>query len=291
MKNQYEARSPALHLLGAVVAAAWAATPRIDLAAQELDAATSAALDAAIAGEHRSEANRSRDRYRHPKETLAFFGLRTDMTVVEIWPASGWYTDIIAPVVRDEGRLYAAQYGEDPSFDYQRRELEAFRDKISNTDVYGDITITALAFPDDLEIAPPGSADLVVTFRNVHNWFDPGYGPPNAPELAFQAMYEALKPGGALGVVDHRWPDPATEHPQAANGYVSEERVIEYAEAAGFELAGRSDVNRNPRDTHDHPNGVWTLPPDLAVRDEADRAEYLEIGESDRLTLRFVKPE
>jgi predicted methyltransferase len=259
--------------------------------AQALDAATSATLDAALAGEHRSEANKARDRYRHPKETLEFFGLRSDMTVVEIWPASGWYTDVIAPVLRDGGKLYAAQYGENPPFDYQRHELEIFRDKIADTDVYGDVEITALAFPDELEIAPPGSADLVVTFRNAHNWFDPGYGPPNAPELAFAAMYEALKPGGVLGIVDHRWPDPATEDPQAANGYLSEQRVIEYAEAAGFELVASSDVNRNPRDTHDHPNGVWTLPPDLAVRDEADRARYLQIGESDRLTLKFVKPE
>ena len=129
-----------------------------------------------------------------------------------------------------------------------------------------------------------------MTFRNVHNWFDPNYGENTAP-LAFRAFFAALKPGGMLGVVDHRWPDPATESPQAASGYVSEERVIEYAEAAGFEFAGRSDVNRNPRDTHDHPNGVWTLPPDLAVPEGEDRQKYLDIGESDRLTLKFVKPD
>ena len=136
----------------------------------------------------------------------------------------------------------------------------------------------------------PSSADLVVTFRNVHNWFQEGYGPPNAAELAFKAIFTALKPGGVLGVVDHRWPNPETEDPRARNGYISERRVVEYAEAAGFELAGGSEVNNNPLDTHDHPEGVWTLPPDLALGDR-DRDKYLAIGESDRFTLKFVKPE
>ncbi len=265
------------------------------LAGAELGAhaqqAESAALDAAIAGAHRSAANKARDRYRHPKETLEFFGLRPEMTVVEIWPGGGWYTDILAPVLRDRGKLYAALYGESPPFPYQSREMESFRAKLASAPaVYGPVTITALGFPDELTIAPAGSADLVVTFRNVHNWVAPGYGPPNAAELAFQAFFVALKPGGVLGVVDHRWPDPATEDPQSRNGYVSEQRVIELAEAAGFELAGRSDINRNPLDTHDHPEGVWTLPPDLALGDR-DRDKYLAIGESDRLTLKFVKPD
>jgi predicted methyltransferase len=250
-----------------------------------------AALDAAIAGAHRSAANKARDRYRHPKETLEFFGLRPEMTVVEIWPGGGWYTDILAPVLRDRGKLYAALYGERPPFPYQSREMESFRAKLASAPtVYGPVTITALGFPDELAIAPAGSADLVVTFRNVHNWVAPGYGPPNAPELAFKAFFAALKSGGVLGVVDHRWPDRSTEDAQARNGYISEERVIELAEAAGFELAGRSDINRNPLDTHDHPEGVWTLPPDLALGDR-DRDKYLAIGESDRLTLKFVKPD
>jgi predicted methyltransferase len=250
-----------------------------------------AALDAAIAGANRSAANKARDRYRHPKETLEFFGLRPEMTVVEIWPGGGWYTDILAPVLRERGTLYAALYGESPPFPYQSREMESFRAKLAGAPaIYGNVTITALGFPNELTIAPAGSADLVVTFRNVHNWVAPGYGPPNAPELAFKAFFAALKPGGVLGVVDHRWPDPVTEDAQARNGYVSEQRVIALAEAAGFELAGRSDVNRNPLDTHDHPEGVWTLPPDLALG-ERDRDKYLAIGESDRLTLKFVKPD
>jgi predicted methyltransferase len=264
------------------------------------------ALDAALAGDHRNAANKARDRYRHPKETLEFFGLRPDMTVVEIWPGGGWYTEILAPVVRDRGKLYAALYGASPPFPYQTREMESFRAKLASAPaVYDRVTITALGFATamdggrpagsnlrqgELAIAPSGSADLVVTFRNIHNFVQEGYGPPNAPELAFKAFFDALKPGGVLGVVDHRWPDPATEDPRSRNGYISEQRVIAFAEAAGFELAGRSDVNRNPLDTHDYPEGVWALPPDLALG-ERDRAKYLAIGESDRLTLKFVKPD
>jgi predicted methyltransferase len=249
------------------------------------------ALDAALAGQHRSAANKARDRYRHPKETLEFFGLRPDMTVVEIWPGGGWYTEILAPVLRDRGKLYAALYGSAPPFPYQAREMESFSAKLlSAPAIYDRVTITALGFANELEIAPPSSADLVVTFRNVHNWFQEGYGPPNAAELALKAIFTALKPNGVLGVVDHRWPDPATEDPRSRNGYVSEQRIIALAEAAGFELAGRSDINRNPLDTHDHPEGVWTLPPDLALG-ERDRDKYLAIGESDRLTLKFVKPD
>ena len=258
----------------------------------EAQQGASAPLDAALAGAHRSAANKARDRYRHPKETLEFFGIRPEMTVVEIWPGPGWYSEILAPLLRDRGRFYAAHYGSKPSFPYQGRELEMILARSSRARrlIYDKVTVTRFGFPDELEIAPAGSADLVVTFRNVHNWFQEGYGPPNAAELAFKAIFTALKPGGVLGVVDHRWPNPETEDPRARNGYISERRVVEYAEAAGFELAGGSDVNNNPLDTHDHPEGVWTLPPDLALG-ERDRDKYLAIGESDRFTLKFVKPE
>jgi predicted methyltransferase len=257
----------------------------------EAQGESTASLDAALAGAHRSAANKARDRYRHPKETLEFFGLRPDMTVVEVWPGPGWYTEVLAPVVRDRGKLYVAQYGSAPPFPYQQREMDALAAKMrAAPDVYRSVTPTALnLFENELEIAPAGTADLVVTFRNVHNWFQEGYGPPNAAELAFKAMFDALKPGGVLGVVDHRWPDPATEDPRARNGYISERRVVEYAEKAGFELVGGSHVNDNPLDTHDHPEGVWTLPPDLALGDR-DREKYLSVGESDRFTLKFVKP-
>lgn len=256
----------------------------------ELDPVTSAALDAAIAGEHRSAENKARDQYRRPKETLAFFGFRSDMTVVEIWPGGGWYTEVLAPALKERGKLYAAQYSPNPPFSYQRRYFGSFLSKAgSHPDVYRDVVVTALDFPYHLDIAPPGSADLVVTFRNVHNWVGRGYD-REATRLGYRAMFDALKPGGTLGIVDHRWPDPKTEDPYSDNGYISEERIVADAEEAGFRLVARSDMNRNPKDTHDHPEGVWTLPPSFAL-DDKDRERYAAIGESDRLTLKFIKPE
>lgn len=253
------------------------------------DEATSAALDQAINGEHRSAANKARDKYRRPKETLAFFGFRSDMTVVEIWPGGGWYTEILAPALKDNGRLYAVQYSVNPPYSYQRRYFGAFLTKVGESpDVYRDVIITTLDFPYQLDIAPHGTADLVVTFRNAHNWVGRGY-PKSAAGLAFEAIFDALKPGGVLGIVDHRWPDAESEDPLSEDGYVSEDRLIALAEEAGFEFAGRSDLNRNPKDTHDHPRGVWTLPPTFALDDE-DRKKYAAIGESDRLTIKFVKP-
>ena len=252
-----------------------------------LDARTSAALDAAIGGSHRSETNRARDQYRRPRETLAFFGFRSDMTVVEFSPGGGWYTEILAPALRDNGKLYAAHYGMNDG-NYERRSLGGFLTKLGTApDVYGEVTVTTIPPAGGAPIAPPASADMVVTFRNVHNWLDSGA--EAGATATFAQMFEVLKPGGVLGVVEHRWPDPATEDPVAANGYVSEDRVIALASAAGFQFVARSDHNRNPRDTHDHPNGVWTLPPDLDA-DEADKDRYRQIGESDRMTLKFRKP-
>jgi predicted methyltransferase len=259
-----------------------------------LDAATDAALNKAILGKHRSEKNRARDVYRRPKETLAFFGFRSDMTVVEILPGGGWYTEILAPALRDHGKLYAAHYTANPSQGsggYQRRNLGRFLSKLGESaDTYGKVTVTTLSYPDHLRIAPPGSADLVVTFRNVHNWVAAEeHGGDKAANATFAAMFDALKPGGVLGIVAHRWPDPATEDPTAENGYMSEDRVKALATAAGFEFVDRSDHNRNPQDTHDHPYGVWTLPPSLDG-DETDKDHYRKIGESDRMTLKFRKP-
>ncbi len=274
--------------LAAALLAAWSVFFALQAQAQT-DAATSAALDAALAAPHRSDRNKARDRYRHPKETLTFFGLRQDMTVVEIWPGGGWYTEVLAPVLKGKGKLYLAQYGANAPFDYQRQEMSALQDKAKkNAAAFGELHYTALWAPNELTIAPAGTADLVVTFRNVHNWLAPNY--KQDPAQLFGAIYKALKPGGILGVTDHRWPDPKTEDATAANGYVSEERVIALAKAAGFELAGRSDINRNPKDTHNHQNGVWTLPPDLSVPPGEERQKYLDIGESDRMTLKFRKP-
>lgn len=272
----------AIALLAITTSLTWADEPG-------LDAATSAALDAAIAGDHRSAENKARDVYRHPKETLAFFGFRSDMTVVEIWPGAGWYTQILAPALRDRGKLYAAHYSLNPRHAYQRGYMGQFLSMLAaDPKVYGNVTVTSLSIPYELDIAPHGTADMVLTFRNAHNWVNPSYGRISGP-VTFQVMYDVLKPGGVLGVVDHRWPDPATEDPDAGNGYVSEQRIINMAEAAGFKFVARSDINRNDKDDHDHPQGVWTLPPTLALGDQ-DRDKYLAIGESDRMTLKFVKP-
>jgi predicted methyltransferase len=274
--------------LAAAMLAAVSVSSSLDAVAQT-DAATSAALDAALAGSHRSERNKARDRFRHPKETLTFFGLRNNMTVVEIWPGGGWYTEVLAPTLKGKGKLYVAEYGSNPAFDYQRKEMSALKEKAKkNPEVFGEVQFSALWAPNQLAIAPPGTADMVVTFRNVHNWLAPEY--KQDPAKLFGAFFTALKPGGILGVVDHRWPDPKTEDPKASNGYVSEERVISMAKAAGFELVGSSDVNRNPKDTHNYKNGVWTLLPDLAVPDGEDKQKYIDIGESDRMTLKFRKP-
>ncbi len=251
--------------------------------------ATATAIDAALAAPHRSDRNKARDPYRHPKQTLEFFGLRSNMTVVEIWPGGGWYTEILAPVLKGTGKLYAAQYGAHAIFNYQRQEDAALVEKKKlHPDAFGDVQFTSLWSPNLLVIAPPGTADMVVTFRNVHNWVSPDYKQDS--EKIFDAFFAALKPGGILGVVDHRWPDAKTEDPKAVNGYVSEERVIALAKGAGFEFVARSDINRNPKDTHDHPSGVWSLPPDLSVKQGDDKQKYLDIGESDRMTLKFRKP-
>lgn len=256
-------------------------------AADPDEAETAALIDAALAGAHRSAANRARDRYRHPKETLLFFGLRPDMTVVEISPGAGWYTEIIAPVLRERGKLYAAGFAKsDPNLpDWMRQMQRAYEARIeAQPEIFGAVVVTELGRDPGHEIAPPGSADLVLTFRNVHNWIKGGYA-----EAVFAQMARALKPGGVLGVVEHRAPEGTTLAEMAQSGYVTEREVIRLAAGAGLELDARSEVNANPRDTRDHPAGVWTLPPTLRLGDQ-DRDKYLAIGESDRMTLRFVKP-
>lgn len=245
---------------------------------------TAAAIDGVLAGGQRSEAHRERDRYRHPKETLLFFGVRPELRIVEVWPGgAGWYTEILAPLVREKGQYYAAQYEADASNEYVTRELARFREKLaSRPDLYDRVVVTTLG-PSGAAIAPPASADMVVTFRNIHSWMARGWAPQ-----AFAAMYAALKPGGVLGVVEHRGPG-GEQDPQARRGYVNEDYAIRMIEAAGFRLAGKSSVNDNPRDTKDYEQGVWTLPPTLRLG-TTDRQKYLDIGESDRFTLKFEKP-
>ena len=243
-------------------------------------------LKQAIDGTHRSIENKARDRFRHPEQTLAFFGVNEDMTVVEIWPGGGWYTEILAPYLRDKGKLYAAHFSKDSTVPYFRNSLRQFVEKIrKQPEIYGKLELTVLQPPEFVEIAPDGSADRVLTFRNVHNWMKAGQA-----EAVFAAMFKALKPGGILGVVEHRSAPDATQDSQAGAGYVSEQAVIGLAEKVGFKLADKSEINANSRDTKDYPAGVWTLPPTLRLNDQ-DRKKYLGIGESDRMTLKFVKPD
>ena len=246
---------------------------------------TVALIDKAMASPVRTDANRARDQYRHPKETLLFFGLRPDMTVVEIAPGGGWYTDILAPVLATKGRYVAAHNNPEGSPGGQKQRA-AFIERVkANAATFGDVTVTSFGKGIEGNLAAPGSADMVLTFRNVHNWKGAGFA-----EDAFKAFYAALKPGGVLGVVEHRLPENRADTPESRDsGYVKQSEVIRMAEAAGFQLAGVSEINANTKDTADHPKGVWTLPPTYALGD-TDRAKYAAIGESDRMTLKFVKP-
>lgn len=255
-----------------------------DQPAMMVETEEGAALAQVIAGEHRTEAYRSRDAARHPRETLVFFGLRPDMKVAEIWPTMGWYAEIIAPYVKSAGKYYAVHFPADHSSAFIRGQRASFEHKVASApEVYGDVAVTSLS-KGRYEIAPPDSLDLVLTFRNVHNWTMQDYGAD-----VFAAMFEALKPGGVLGVVEHRG-EPKLPGVERPTGYVREEDVIALAEAAGFVFEARSEVNANPADTKDHPMGVWTLPPSLLLGSK-DYERYVNIGESDRMTLRFAKPE
>lgn len=252
-------------------------------------AAAPSALDAAIAGAWRTPEFVARDAWRHPKETLEFFGVRPDMTVVEIWPGGGgWYAEILAPLLRDGGRYVGAIV--DPASaptergrDYYTEQNGLLRAKFqANAEVYGQAMLVETD-PAAPVFGEPGSADAVLTFRNVHNWMMAGNAQP-----MFDGFFAVLKPGGVLGVVEHRAAGDVPEGDRS--GYVGEDQVIAFATAAGFVLEDRSQINANPADTKDHPNGVWTLPPSLRVPEGEDAQKYRDIGESDRMTLRFRKP-
>ncbi|NHZ77763.1 methyltransferase [Massilia sp. CCM 8695] len=243
------------------------------------------ALKAAIANKDRTPANVARDGARHPYETLAFFGIKPTMTVVELSPGGGWYTEILAPYLREKGKLIAA--GESPTSAKEgaRKYAANLTKKLeSNPAMFDKVQRGVFEVPTTYDFAKPGSVDMVVTFRNIHNWT--GNGDDKVKEV-FKKVYDSLKPGGVFGVVDHR--APAGKAVDGSNGYLQEAYVIKMVESAGFKLAAKSEVNANPKDKADHNNGVWALPPVLANKD-VDREKYLAIGESDRMTLKFVKP-
>ncbi|HEV2620843.1 MAG TPA: methyltransferase [Frateuria sp.] len=244
---------------------------------------TAAQLDQVIAGDWRPAAHRARDVYRHPKATLEFFEVRPDQTLIEITPAGGWYAEILAPLLRDNGRYIAAETR--PSADAEARNDDNTLRKLfaAHSAQFDHASIVAFD-PKAPVLGPPASADRVLTFRNVHNWAMAG----NAPAM-FNAFFTVLKPGGVLGVVDHRADEGATLEQVKGSGYLPVDYVVKLATDAGFVLDGSSEINANPKDDHDHPKGVWTLPPTFALGSQ-DKADYQAIGESDRMTLRFVKP-
>jgi len=259
-------------------------------------AATAAApanpLASAVAGSWRLEQEKARDAWRHPVETLTFFGIKPSDTVVEIYPGGGWYTAILGPYLKSGGgRLYAAHV--DPAAsEGARANVETFKAAfVDRPDTYGDITLT-VASRTSPGVAPDGSADAVLTFRNVHNWMAGGYA-----DKIFADAFRALKPGGVLGVEEHRLPSARDQDLRATSGYVLESYVVQLAQNAGFVLEESSEINANPNDTADHPLGVWMLPPTLErpqpgspEAEGYDPAKYIAIGESDRMTLRFRKP-
>jgi predicted methyltransferase len=247
------------------------------------DDGTDAALTAALKGSWREAANAARDQYRHPRETLEFFGLKADMTVVELWPGGGWYTEVLAPVLRDHGQLIAASVPTQgaPESDTAR----AYRQKLAAAPVvYGKVKVIDFDPPKYIDLGKEGSADMVLTFRNAHNWEG-----DHLLLTVFQAAFKVLKHGGVLGLTDHRAAAGKTVEQTFKSGYMPTDYIVKVAEQAGFKLAGQSEINANPKDTKDYPKGVWTLPPTYALG-EQDKAKYAAIGESDRMTLKFVKP-
>ena len=263
----------------------------VPLASSEAQAPSSltvkqmSSLKAAVAAPTRTESNRARDRYRHPAETLAFFGIKPSDTVVEIWPGGGWYTEILAPyLAAGGGTLYTV------APDWGRNGLNKLQQ--ANPSVYGGLKIADFpVFDGKAAEVPAGSTDAVLTFRNVHNW-RMGYRRDDKQDYsaeAFRQIYAMLKPGGVLGIEDHRLPETADAERERSSGYIKVSTVRRLAEQAGFKFAGVSEVNANPKDTADWPEGVWTLPPTLTLK-EKDRERYVAIGESDRMTLKFVKP-
>ena len=235
-------------------------------------------LDEAIKSDLRNETNVSRDTYRNPYKTLTFFGIKPNMKVVELSPGGGWYTEILASYLHDSGTLIAAHFDKNSDRDYFKRGRANFEKKMTTNTVYKNIEIVDLSS----NLSVPQSADAVLTFRNLHNWLGP------QADLIFSNSYKVLKTGGVFGIVEHRAKAGTSIENMKKSGYVTEEYAIQMAEKHGFKLISKSEINSNPKDTTNHPKGVWTLPPNLRLK-EVNREKYLNIGESDRMTLLFKK--
>jgi predicted methyltransferase len=272
-------RRESMALIGTAIAmlsAPWAALA---------EGSDEAALRTLVEGAQRSPGNRARDVYRHPLDVLTFFGIADNATVVEILPgASGYWTEILAPYLKAHGRYVAALSDKDASSAEVQKDNAGFAAKVAADPAdYGKVE-TSEFHPGAKELAAPGTADFVLTFRNIHNWMAAG-----TADQSFATFFKALKSGGILGVEEHRGRADQPQDPLAKSGYVRQDYAVSLAEAAGFKFAGASEVNANPKDTKDYPAGVWTLPPTYRLKDQ-DREKYAAIGESDRFVLKFVKP-
>lgn len=275
------------HLISGVCLLGLTVSMHAGAASEALDSQSSVLLQKTLQSKHRTPAFVKRDQYRHPFETLSFFDVQAQHAVVEIWPGGGWYAEILAPYLKDKGLYYSAGFSTSAkkSPEWRKKMAKQLHDKFTaNPEVYAKAKMTALSIPEDAEIAPESSVDRVLTFRNVHNWMKGEYAPD-----VFQSMFNALKPEGILGVVEHRAAPGTSLEEMVKSGYVTEAYVIKLATDAGFKLLEKSEVNANVKDTKQHPKGVWTLPPSLRLKDQ-NREAYIEIGESDRMTLKFIKP-
>lgn len=247
-------------------------------------ASVDATLSQALSSSYRSPKNKARDKYRHPKQTLEFFGLQPDMTVVELWPGMGWYTEILAPVLKEHGQLIVTNLDPNDPKVREGKMARRYAQKLAATPaLFGKVRV-AVVHPPNIDLGVDGQADLVLTFRNFHNWLAGGYD-----RQVVEAAYKALKPGGIFGVVEHRAKPGTSVARMKKTGYVTERYIIDELQSVGFKLVAQSEINANPKDTADHPHGVWSLPPTLRGGDQ-DRAEFEAIGESDRMTLKFQKP-
>lgn len=266
----------ACSLLGALAAP-------LAIAAAPASTVTDGQFAQVLKGDWRAPQNSARDAFRHPQQTLQFFGLRPEQTLIEITPGNGWYSELLAPLLKEHGQYIAAVVNPSTS-DYARKGADSLKQKFAADPVHYAKAKVIDYDPQAPAFGKPASADTVLTFRNVHNWVLAD----DAPAM-FKGFYEVLKPGGTLGVVDHRAKAGASVEAIKESGYLPTDYIVKLATDAGFELAGQSEINANPKDTKDYPQGVWTLPPTLRLGDQ-DRAKYAAIGESDRLTLRFIKP-